>query len=41
MVLFYVTKIKNKEINYNTNKVWSIDDVPRLWKTRVEQELKK
>ena len=41
MVLFYVTKIKNQEINLKTNQSWTIEDVPKLWKLQVEQELSK
>ncbi len=41
MVLFYVTKIKNEEINMKTGEKWKIDDVPRLWKSKVQTELEK
>lgn len=40
MVLFYVAKIENEEINLATGNVWTIDDVPKLWKSKVEAELK-
>lgn len=41
MVLFYVTKIENKEINQQTGMEWKIDDVPKLWKAKVQEELNK
>ena len=40
MVAFYVDKIKNQIINPNTDAVWKIEDVPKLWKSKVEKELK-
>ncbi len=40
MVLFYVSKIRNQEINAQTNEVWKIEDVPTLWKKKVEEALK-
>lgn len=41
MVLFYVTKIKNEEINAQTGDKWKIEDVPKLWRTKVQAELEK
>lgn len=41
MVLFYVSKIRNEEINAQTNKIWAIEDVPTLWKAKVKAELEK
>lgn len=29
---FYGTKIKNGEINPKTGDVWTVDDVPKLWR---------
>lgn len=40
MIGFYVTKILNKEINVNTGEVWKIEDVPSLWKAKVDNYLK-
>lgn len=40
MVLFYVTKIENEEINPSTGNAWSVEDVPKLWRSKVEAELK-
>lgn len=39
MVKFYTVKIQNKEINVNTRNAWKIEDVPKLWRTKVEGEL--
>ena len=39
MVKFYSSKIKNGIINPNTKNVWTLDDVPKLWRSKVEQEL--
>lgn len=33
---FYGIKILNEEINSKTGIRWSLEDVPRLWKTYVE-----
>lgn len=41
MVRFYVVKIQGKEINPNTGKTWCVGDVPKLWRAKVETELKK
>lgn len=41
MVNFYVDKIKNEAINEKTGKAWAIDDVPKLWKKKVEKRLDK
>ena len=39
MVKFYSSKIKNGIINTNTKYVWTLDDVPKLWRSKVEKEL--
>lgn len=39
MVKFYLNKIKNKEINSNTGEVWKVEDVPKLWRRKVDEEL--
>ena len=39
MVAFYVEKINGKEINAKTGEIWKANDVPRLWKSKVEVEL--
>lgn len=36
---FYGTKIKNSEINMNTGAAWTINDVPKLWKTATQNWL--
>ena len=40
MVAFYVDKIKNEVINEKTEKVWVLEDVPKLWRKKVENKLK-
>ena len=39
MVKFYLSKIQNGIINPNTKNVWTLDDVPKLWRSKVEKEL--
>ncbi|MDY3251210.1 MAG: hypothetical protein SOX32_12795 [Candidatus Choladocola sp.] len=39
MVKFYVEKIKNEVINPATEEAWKIEDVPKLWRGKVEKEL--
>lgn len=41
MVAYYVEKIQNGEINFKTGAAWVIEDVPRLWRAKVEKELNK
>lgn len=40
MAEFYENKIRNKESNPKTGNAWCIDDVPKLWKKKVEELLK-
>lgn len=35
MARLYYNKIKNAEMNAQTNKPWCIDDVPILWRAMV------
>lgn len=39
MVAFYVEKIKNKTMNPSTDQAWKIEDVPNLWRAKVEKAL--
>lgn len=41
MVKYYVSKIQNGEINPKTDAAWKIEDVPKLWRKKVEAELHK
>lgn len=41
MVKFYLTKIQNETINPNTGEAWKLEDVPKLWRAKVETELNK
>ena len=36
MAAFYGTKIKNGEINPKTNAAWTIDDVPKYYRAKVQ-----
>lgn len=40
MVAFYVAKIENREINSKTGKPWNVEDVPKLWRKKVQEALK-
>ena len=35
MARLYYNKIKNAEMNAQTNKPWCLDDVPILWRDKV------
>lgn len=39
MVKFYTEKIKNGVINPSTGEAWKIEDVPSLWRNKVEKAL--
>ncbi len=39
MAKLYYNKIKNKESNFMTGEVWTIDDVPTLWREQVQEML--
>lgn len=39
MVNFYVTKIKNGVKNPATGEAWKVEDVPKLWRAKVEAAL--
>lgn len=39
MVAYYVAKIQDKEINPKTGEVWTVNDVPKLWRKKVEAAL--
>lgn len=41
MVNFYVDKIQNEIINEKTGNAWTLEDVPRLWRKKVEKALEK
>lgn len=40
MVAFYVAKIENGEINSKTGKPWNVEDVPKLWRKKVQETLR-
>ena len=35
MAKLYLQKITNREINPFTNEVWTLEDVPMLWRAEV------
>ena len=39
MVSKYVRVLEAREINPNTESVWSINDVPALWRNKVEKQI--
>lgn len=39
MVRFYVEKIRSGAINPNTGAVWAVEDVPKLWRAKVQDAL--
>lgn len=39
MVKLYVAKIQNKEINPLTGNIWAVEDVPTLWRDKVQEAL--
>lgn len=39
MVAYYVAKIQDEEINPKTGEVWCVEDVPKLWRKKVEAAL--
>ena len=39
MVKFYVDKIQRGVVNPKTGEAWKVDDVPKLWKSKVEAAL--
>ena len=40
MVAKYVRVLENREINPNTDEVWTIYDVPKTWKAKTEKQIK-
>lgn len=40
MLDYYVNKIKSEAINRKTNKPWTVEDVPVLWREEVRKVLK-
>lgn len=39
MVKFYADKIRAGAINQNTGEEWNLEDVPKIWRVKVEKEL--
>lgn len=39
MVNKYVRVLEAREINPNTGEIWTINDVPTLWRTKVEKKI--
>lgn len=39
MIKFYVEKIMSGAINSNTGAAWVVEDVPKLWRAKVQKEM--
>ena len=39
MVQKYSRLLEEREINYNTDKIWAIQDVPKTWRKKTEQKV--
>lgn len=39
MVKKYVHTLEKREINNATGEIWNINDVPNLWKSKVEKQV--
>lgn len=39
MVQKYSRLLEERDINYNTNEVWSINDVPKTWRKKTETKV--
>jgi len=39
MAKLYYNKIKNQETNFMTGEIWKIEDVPNLWRVKVQEML--
>ena len=40
MVKKYCTDLEERNVNTKTGEIWNIDDVPNLWKSKVEKQIK-
>ena len=39
MVAKYVRVLENREVYDKTGSIWTINDVPRTWRTKVEKQI--
>lgn len=39
MIKFYADKIRSGAINQTTGAEWTLADVPKIWRVKVEKEL--
>lgn len=39
MVRKYVRLLEEREINHNTNEVWTINDVPNTWREKTRTKI--
>lgn len=35
----YVKALENREINSRTDEIWTVDDVPNIWKNQVLNQI--
>ena len=39
MVQKYARLLEERDINYNTDSIWAIQDVPKTWRKKTEQKV--
>jgi hypothetical protein len=39
MVQKYSRLLEERDINYNTNEVWALQDVPKTWRAKTEAKV--
>lgn len=39
MVSKYSRLLEERDINYNTNEIWKLQDVPKTWRSKTEAKV--
>lgn len=39
MVAKYSRLLEERDINYNTNEIWKLQDVPKTWRSKTEAKV--
>lgn len=39
MVAKYSRLLEERDINYNTNEIWKLSDVPKTWRSKTEAKV--
>lgn len=39
MVQKYSRLLEERDINYNTNEIWKLQDVPKTWRSKTEAKV--